>query len=1064
MIFRLSGLILAALLTLGACQPARAELAALSLRCEYKSDPIGLGVSHPRLSWKLSGPGRGQMQTAYQIIASRSKDSLNPERSDVWNSGKIDSSRSIQVPYGGTPLFSREKIFWKVRAWDNGGHAGRWSKPASWEMGLLTHSDWQASWITSPRIPTTTDTLSDVKWIWFPEGSPRQDAPAATRYFRTTFDAPGSITNAHLHVAVDNSYEASINGREVGSGGGFSSFQDIDVTNQVHPGKNVISIAAVNDGGPAGLAAYLVVTSSDGSKHRISTDSHWKTNQTPSNGWMKPDFDDSAWQPSLEVANLGDSPWTMSKSSSVSAPVPYLRKTFSATKTINRARLYASARGLYKVSINGNKISSDIFTPGWTDYRKRIQYQVYDVTKNLVHGENSIGMVLGDGWYCGYVGLAGRQNYGPYALGLVQLEISYSDGTKQTIVSDESWKSSQGPIRSADLLMGEDFDARQELAGWSSPGYDDSKWTGTHSEPLGDVPLVAPPGPQVRHMDTLIPKTIKNNPKTSYVFDLGQNMVGWARLKVKGKAGDRIRLRFAEMLNPDGSIYTANLRGAKATDYYTCKGDPEEIYEPTFTFHGFRYVELMGYPGVPEKDAITGIVIHSDTPTTGTFACSSPLVNQLQHNIVWGQAGNYLESPTDCPQRDERLGWMGDAQIFIRTACYNMDVAGFMNKWVQDVVDAQSPEGGFSDVSPRVGDNSDGAPAWGDAGVIVPYTVYKSYDDTSLIAQHYDAMAKWIEYIRSVNPNMLWINHSNNNFGDWLNIDADMPRDVLGTSYFAYSTRLLSKMAAALGKTEDAKKYEDMFQDIKTAYNKAYVSDRGMIKGDTQTCYILALWFDLLPPEKRGIAADRLVNDIVVKRKNHLSTGFVGVGYLCPTLTMIGRADVAYKLLNNDTFPSWGYSIRQGATTIWERWDGWTKEKGFQDPGMNSFNHYSLGSVGEWLYRTVAGIDTDPDQPGYKHIVMHPIPGGGLTFAKANYDSIHGKISSDWKLEDGAFKWKISVPANTTATIYVPSRISSEITESGSPIAESYGMKFLRRESDAAVYEVGSGDYSFVVE
>ena len=751
-----------------------------------------------------------------------------------------------------------------------------------------------------------------------------------------------------------------------------------------------------------------------------------------------------------------------------SGPCPYLRKTFALARLVKRARVYATAQGLYQLYLNGRRVGRDVFTPGWTDYHKRVQYQTYDVTERLHSGRNALGVVLGDGWYCGHVGWTGRGHYGAMPHALVQLQIDYADGTSETVVSDGSWKAATGPILTSDLLMGETYDARKERPNWSAPEFKDAEWAAIDALPASDpggypggVPLVAQYAPTVQPIEELHPKHIAEHPARAYVFDLGQNMVGWARLKVRGEAGATVTLRFAEMLNPDGTIYTANLRRAKATDSYTLKGGGEEVYEPSFTFHGFRYVEVTGYPGKPGPDAITGIVVHSATPPSGTFACSNPMVNQLQHNIVWGQRGNYLEVPTDCPQRDERLGWMGDAQIFARTATYNMDVASFLTKWTQDVEDAQSPEGGFSDISPRVKDDmADGAPAWGDAGVIVPWTVYAVYADTRLLEKHYASMAKWIDYIHQANPDLHWEKRRNNDFGDWLNIDADMPRDVLATAYFAYSTRLVARAAHALGKEDDAQRYETLFQGIKAAFNRAFVSPDGRIKGDTQTCYVVALRFDLLPEAQRAQAAQHLVENIT-QRNNHLSTGFVGVGYLLPTLTQTGHLDVAYKLLNNDTFPSWGYSIKQGATTIWERWDGWTAEKGFQDPGMNSFNHYSLGSVGEWLYSTVAGIDLAPDQPGYKHSVLHPHPGGGLTWAKASYDSIYGKIVSDWKLDGGAFHWSVTIPANTTATVYVPARDSASVTESGHPADRAEGVRFLRMENGFAVYEVGSGSYAF---
>lgn len=1041
---------------------SQAAMRPVALTCEYKTNPLGLGEIRPRLSWKLESDQRGERQTAYQILVASTRANLRNDKGDLWDSGKVTSDQSIQVVYQGRPLASRMRAFWKVRVWDRAGQETTSDQPARWEMGLLAPTDWKAQWIGHAVKSGTVETYSDVKWIWFPEGDPRSSAPKATRYFRTAFDVPADrpIKQSELLIAADNTYDANVNNVAVGSGGDWHVFQSHNILPQLTVGRNVLAIAAGNEDGPAGLAALVKITYGDGTVQRIATGPGWKTATDPQDGWKTTDFDATNWKEAAILASIGDAPWIMPRNS-VSPPSTYLRKTFQAAESIRQARIYVTARGLYFLSINGHRVSKDIFTPGWTDYRKRIQYQTYDVTRQLRSGENAIGVVLGDGWYCGNIAWAGRQNYGPYAMGLVQLEVTYRDGTQKIISSDASWKASEGPIRASDLLMGEVYDAEREMPGWNAPGFDDSKWMTADVESIGDVPLVAPPGPQVAKVVELHPKSISQKPSGSYIFDLKQNMVGWARLRVRGKAGTVIRLRFAEMLNPDGSMYTTNLRGAKATDTYTLKGNGEEIYEPSFTFHGFRYVEVTGYPGVPDKRAITGIVVHSATPPTGTFSCSRPLVNQLAHNIIWGQMGNYLEAPTDCPQRDERLGWMGDAQIFVRTACYNMDIAGFMTKWVQDVVDAQSPEGGFADVSPRVGDPADGAPAWGDAGVIVPWTIYEHYADTRLLTEHYEAMAKWIEYIHVANPDLLWSHRANNNFGDWLNIREETPHEVLATAYFAYSTHLMAKIAHILGKSDDAARYEALFQGIKTAFNKAYVEENGRIKGDTQTAYVLALHFDLLPAEKRSLAARYLVEDIMDKSAGHLATGFVGVGYLTPTLTSVGHLDVAYKLLNNDTFPSWGYSIRQGATTIWERWDGWTKEKGFQDPGMNSFNHYSLGSVGQWLYQSVGGIDLDPDQPGFKHILMHPQPGGGLTFAKASYDSIYGKIVSDWNVNGSAFQWHITVPANTTATVYVPAKNPVAVEEGNTLASQAEGVHFLRMENGCALFEVGSGDYNF---
>jgi alpha-L-rhamnosidase len=747
------------------------------------------------------------------------------------------------------------------------------------------------------------------------------------------------------------------------------------------------------------------------------------------------------------------------------APSPYLRREFPLDKTVRRARLYATARGVYELSVNGTRVGEDVLAPGWTDYHRRVQYQTYDVTPLLAEGQNALGAVLGDGWFAGFVGFDPKHRgalYGPRPQLLAQLNVEYEDGTTASLATEGSWRCSTGPILFSDLLMGESYDARREMPGWAEPGFDDSGWYGVEVEEIGDTNLVAQPDEGIRVTEELEAKTVTEPESGRYVLDLGRNMVGWVRLKVEGKAGTEVILRHAEALNPDGTIYTTNLRSARATDRYVLGGDGEEIYEPRFTFHGFRYVEITGYPGEPPPGAVTGRVVHSATPPSGSFECSSRMVNKLQENIVWGQRGNFLSVPTDCPQRDERLGWMGDAQVFVRTASFNMDVAAFFEKWMTDVEDAQSPEGAFPDVAPLPGgsgliDLRWGAPAWGDAGVIVPWTIYRTYDDTRIVERHYDAMTRWMEYLHEANPDLIRKNRMGNNYGDWLSPKGDhTPKHLLATAYWAYDAKLIAEMAEATGRNEEAREYRDLNERIKAAFQAAYVFPDGRIEGDTQTCYLLALHMGLLPEDLRSTAAEHLVKSI--EREDwHLSTGFAGVGYLCPVLTEAGYAEVAYRLLGNETYPSWGYTIKNGATTIWERWDGWTQENGFQSPNMNSFNHYSLGSVGEWLYRYVAGIDLGA--PGYGRIVIRPRPGGNLTHASGAYDSVRGRISSSWKIEDNRFVLETLIPPNTTATVHVPS--TDDVSEGGRPVDEADGVEFLRAEKGETVLAVGSGHYEF---
>jgi len=754
------------------------------------------------------------------------------------------------------------------------------------------------------------------------------------------------------------------------------------------------------------------------------------------------------------------------------SPPAYLRKVLKLQdKPVAKARLYVTALGLYQININGRRVGDVIFGPEWTDYHKRLRYQAYDVTGLLRKGENVLSGLVGQGWYSGTIGNGNSRYWGTTPALFAQLEVTYADGTTDHVVTDASWKQSVSPILSSDFMLGENYDSRLEAEGWDAPGLDDSAWKPVTVREEATIPLESQVTQPVRQIGEIRPKSFTEPKAGCWTFDLGQNMVGFVRLNVSAPAGTKLTLRHAEMLNPDGTIYTKNLRAAISTDTYICKGGGVETFQPHFTFHGFRYVEVTGLSEKPSLDTITGIVVSSDTPRAGEFSCSDPRINQLYSNICWGQRGNYLSVPTDCPQRNERLGWMGDAQVFARTATYNADVAAFFTKWLVDVDDAQNTNGAFSDVSPRVTEGQ-GRPGWGDAGVICPWVIYQVYGDTRLLAQHYPSMARWIEYCRTESDGLI---RPNKGYGDWLAIGADTPKEIIGTAYFAYSTKLVAQAAKALGKTEEAAKYEKLFQDIKAAFNKTFVTSDGhiqvsvemnkedrivtVIRGNTQCCYVLALKFDLLSEENRAKAAQYLVEDITAK-KDHLSTGFIGVSYLLPVLTQAGKVGTAFKLLLQDTFPSWLFSVKNGATTIWERWDGWTPEKGFQDPGMNSFNHYSLGSCGEWMFSTMAGIDTDG--PGFKKIIIRPTPGEGITWVKASYDSINGRIVSNWAIEGNKMTMNVTIPPNTTATVYVSVKDAASVTESGNPADKAPGVKFLKQENGCALYEVGSGTYQFV--
>ncbi|MGH3500642.1 MAG: family 78 glycoside hydrolase catalytic domain [Nocardioidaceae bacterium] len=745
-------------------------------------------------------------------------------------------------------------------------------------------------------------------------------------------------------------------------------------------------------------------------------------------------------------------------------PCPHLRRSFFLEEKPVRGRAYATARGVYELRLNGHRAGDAELAPGWTEYHHRVLYQTYDVTQELQSGDNVLGAVLADGWWSGFVGMdAGRpaQHYGNAPRFLVQLVLDFADGSRRVVASDGRWREATGAIRYADLLMGEYVDARRDLPGWDRPGYDDRDWTPVKVVGRDHDVLRTSPDHPVRATDELPARSVTPRPGGAFVVDLGQNMVGRVRLTVRDpERGQRIHLRHAEALDADGGLYVANLRTAEATDVYVAAGDRVEVFEPRFTFHGFRYIEVSGYPGPLRPADLTGRVLRSDTPWVGDFRCSDEGVMRLQSNIRWGQRGNFVSVPTDCPQRDERLGWLADAQVFLPTACRNADVSAFFARWMRDVLDAQDEDGAFPDVAPKVCMTREGAPAWGDGGVIIPWHLYKTYGDVRVLERSFEGMAAWVERVHRYNPGLLWRAHVGNHYGDWLQVDAETPRDVLATAYFARSTELVAAAAAVLGRQEEVKHYADLHVAIRDAFAAEFIDEDGTVRGGTQTAHLLALAFDLMPRHLVSAAVHHLAADIE-SRGDRLTTGFAGVALLCPVLAAHGRADLAYALVHQDSYPSWGYSIAHGATTVWERWDGWTETDGFQSPAMNSFNHYSLGSVGDWLYGWVAGIDQDAESVAYRRLSLRPTIGGRLTWAAADYESPRGRVSCGWRLTDDGLRVNVAVPPGVTAVLRLPTGDPSSVRESDAPLSQSAGVEAGHPSADLAEITLGSGRYSF---
>lgn len=1019
---------------------------AVRLRTEYLVDPLALQTPHPRFSWELQDDRYGARQSAYQITVKR-------DGVVVWDTGKVQSSDQNQIAYAGQALASGQSCEWALRVWDASGDESEWTK-ATFRTGLMRSSDWLGDWITTPEktpdiltpnnghhsvLETTPD---KPKWAMFDLGMTRafdrvrlwpsrpydwnRDQPGFMFPLRFKIEVSDTPDFQTPHLLVDQTGSdypnPSDRPAEFTTHGGTGRYLRLMVTKLTerdagHFGWSLAEFEVVN--GEENYAKGATVTVSDGLKDRSWAPDRMVDGERISHGLKGLD----------------------------ALPVTQLRKEFH-TRKVKSATFYATALGAYEAYLNGQRVGDHILAPEWTDYHTRVQYQAYDVTKLVREGDNAIGVFLGDGWYAGRIGMAQgldprgypRAVYGRRAWFIGQLELVYEDGSKETVVTDDSWRSTtSGAVRTSDIYDGETYDFSKETAGWLASGYRDGDWERaltSDETPGGHNPaVVAQTNEPIRVVEKLTPLSVTEPKPGVFVFDMGQNMVGWCSLRGSVPEKGNVTLRYVEMLNEDGTGYTENLRGAPQRDVLTFGGSatPGSKFEwrPKFTYHGFRYVEVTGLDKKPMVKDLTGEVFCSSSPEVSHFECSDPMVNRLWANIFWTQRANLMSSPTDCPQRDERLGWMGDILAFAQNGYYNMDLAGFFTKWLPDVRDAQADDGRYPDFAPHPYGKNDrftGVPGWGDAGVVCAWVHYQNTGDRRLLDEHFDSMKRWVGWIASKNPDFVWRNERHNDYGDWLNgntlvrqgwdnTGGEMPKDAFATVMWYQSQAMVGKMARVLGKKDEAEKAEDSARLIAAAFNKAFVSPDGEIQGDTQAGYALALYTGILPIEVQDKAFAKLVAAID-KRGGVLTTGFHSTLPMMKVLTERGRNDLAYKLLLNKEFPSWGYTIENGATTIWERWDGFVKGRGFQDPGMNSFNHWALGSVGQWIMETVIGVTHE--SPGYERIRIAPKPGPGLEWAKADYRTPRGIVHVSWKKEKGGLRLQFTVPANTVATVDLP--------------------------------------------
>ncbi len=1038
--------------------PLAGQIRPVDLKCEYRVDPLGIDVAAPRLSWILASSDsktRGVKQSAYRILVASSSRKLALGQGDLWDTGEVKSAQSIHVEYAGKTLGSGTIAFWEVQIWDQNRKRSPWSTQSLWSMGLLRQEDWKAKWIgldekglfKSPNSPYRH--LKNARWIW----SSGDGLPVFTKGF--LIPAEREIASALCVMGADPGFELTLNDRLIARGTKVRSPEVLEIARFLKPGENRISVKASSSGKvTAGLIGVFRIVFRHGDPLMLSTDSTWSGQDASVR----------------DLGQYGVAPWgEVGYTEERALPARMLRKEFVAKGGVKRATAYVSGMGLFEMYVNGSKIGDHVLSPNLTDYGKTIYYVTFDVTKNVTAGKNVVGLILGNGryWAPREKVPIGMKNFG-YPKARAQLEIEYADGTTARVVSDGTWKvTTDGPIRANNEYDGEEYDARKEFPGWDRPGFNDSNWRPVELVQAPAGRMAAQMAEPLRVTQTL--KPVKATPLRNgvYVFDMGQNMVGWCRLRMRGVKGTQVRLRFAETLRDDGELYIDNLRSARATDLYTLKGGEPEEWEPRFTYHGFRFIEVQGFPGQPTVEAVEGRVVHDAMSKVADFVSSNPLLNQIHSNIYWGVRGNYRSIPTDCPQRDERQGWLGDRSVVSRSESYLFDVAAFYTKWETDLVDSQRPSGSIPDVSPAYWTMYNDDVTWPSTFIQIPSMLYDQYGDIRVIERNYGSMKKWIDHMRGFLEDGLM---TKDTYGDWC-VPPEDPKlihsqdparqtdgKLLATAYYYWMVRQMSRFARLIGKEPEAVEYDGLGAQIKTAFNKRFFNPGAGVYGNgTQTSGILPLSFGMTSDENRKSVLDGLIHKIQLESNGHVGTGLVGAQWLMRTLSENGRIDVAYQIATQKSYPGWGYMVSKGATTIWELWNGDTA-----DPAMNSGNHVmQIGDLGLWMYEYLGGIRPDPDNPGFKHIRVRPYMVNGLTFVNASHKSMYGLISSRWRREGGTTTLDITIPANTSATVWFPAAKSSDVREGITAAEKARGIRFLRLEDGSVVFEVESGSYSF---
>ena len=1084
------------------------------LTTEFMKNPMGIDVSHPRFAWQMQSDKYGAAQTAYRVVVSSSRSELD-NGFYVFDTGKVNSSSSIGIVYSGDALRPSTRYYWKVTVWDEKGNVLQ-SEPNWFETGLLD-ADWHnAKWIGSSQYLLSKYRASFVIDYQF-----RLEKKSNKAVFVFGAKSPSN----YLMLTIDLSNGARFNLGHV-YGKSVVTDYDEDILSLIPENKKKAthSVRLSVMGGDN----YDIGVTIDGQRVKCS-----KANKdniynfmvngiTPAEpnsncrlyqiGYIQPKGENVVYS-NIEVGEpfykqtlyvdteihhvVGDGEVHLwQPGSDISAPM--LRRSFSISKTIKQARLYATSKGIYQFYINGKTVGDGYYNPGWTDYRFRMMYNTYDVTPLLCQGDNGLGVALGAGWYSdviGWAGLGWQDQYGLRQSALALLKIDYEDGTTEYVMTDDRWKCyDKGPIEANSLYNGEDYNAQKEISGWSDGNFNDSSWKTVRVENIssGEPKLQAYIGGMIQNNVTLRPMSVKKV-GNAYIYDFGQNMVGVpCLLNMKGRAGQQITIHYAEMLYPEvipdspvepytidmykerkGQMYLDNYRSALSTDHYIFKGDANgETYQPLFTSHGFRYLAIEGLDEALPLTSVEGIVLESIGKQGSDYETSNTEVNRLFQNIVWGQRGNFLSVPTDCPQRDERLGWMGDAQVFARSATYNMNTDPFYTRWLYTLRDDQGRNGSYGDYYPCLGTSPNGfdinsakggSGAWADAGIIIPWQVYQQYGDVGILQQHYESMCRYMDFLerKADRYNIL----PEGGYADWV-APVFTNSSLINTAYYAYDARMMQQMAEALDKIDDAARYSRLFERIKISFNKTFLdkegytvskTEKGVEKINTQTSYVLPLQFGLIDDSIKSKVVQHLV-DAVESNGNKLTTGFLGTPYICLVLSDNGRSDVAYKLFLQTEYPSWLFPVRQGATTMWERWNSYTVKNGFGPVGMNSFNHYAYGAIEEWMMSHSLGIQRDEKNPGYKLIIIQPEIGGELDYVNGGFESMQGYIGSRWEKRKNGYTYGVTVPGNTTTSLFLPANKASGIKL----LKGKEGASFVSYKNGKVQYELKSGTYEFV--